>query len=199
MPEDATFTWSAADFAEVARLRGDLAGAGPSTSSGTELRAGTETGAGTGTGSGTELRSGTAEVTLAEERPKSPRFLGAAFLASEAIESFELSSFTIAGVLPGRMGDRAAHRVLSRALFAIAWVRTISNLHSADALLILHVCDPYQLVLANIAHVFAFLDGTRYPTLGLLPGGPDVPDLENEPSRACPVKPSLAPSRARPG
>jgi hypothetical protein len=52
------------------------------------------------------------------------------------VESFELaSSFTIAGVLLGRMGDRAAHRVLSleRSPAVICY--------SANALLILHVCN----------------------------------------------------------
>jgi hypothetical protein len=48
------------------------------------------------------------------------------------------------------MGGRAAHRVLSRAL------PDPCNLHASNALLILHVCNPYQRHderLANVAHV----------------------------------------------
>jgi hypothetical protein len=71
------------------------------------------------------------------------RFFCAGF--SDLLAAEFSSVFTIAGVLPDRMGDRATHRVLSRALFA----------SSANALLILHVCNPFPDPFgsrANVAH-----------------------------------------------
>jgi hypothetical protein len=146
--ELSAFTWLTADLAAGARFRGTFAVAVASAGGACDV-AGSATAAPAADARAPNSRprffggvaAGSGSTGLPEPELPEPELPEPELPEPELRES---SLFTIAGALPGRVGDRATHRVPSRTHPAAVPGQLVTG-NGADALLILHVCDPYQL------------------------------------------------------